>query len=154
MKTIFNEITRTGNNYGSTALRLILGTVLLAHGCRSLLGWFDGPGYSNMMAYLVNVMKLPSFVALSVIALQFFGSILLIIGLTTRVMALSILGMFTGMIVSAHLDHGFFMNWFGTKSGEGFEYHILVIGMCIALIILGGGSVSLDRALFNRNATK
>jgi putative oxidoreductase len=46
-----------------------------------------------------------------------------------------------------HLPYGFFMNWFGNSAGEGFEYHILVIGICSALLVLGGGAWSLDRKL-------
>ena len=42
---------------------------------------------------------------------------------------------------------GFFMNWSGTQQGEGFEYHLLVLGIAIALIIKGGGTWSVDRAL-------
>ena len=36
------------------------------------------------------------------------------------------------------------MNWFGQQTGEGFEYHLLVIGMSLALLIIGGGKWSLD----------
>lgn len=43
--------------------------------------------------------------------------------------------------------NGFFMNWFGQmQTGqEGFEYHLLVIGMCLVLILVGGGRFSADR---------
>jgi putative oxidoreductase len=37
------------------------------------------------------------------------------------------------------MKNGFFMNWFGTQAGERYEYHLLVIGMALALIIAGGG---------------
>ncbi len=39
------------------------------------------------------------------------------------------------------------MNWFGNQKGEGFEYHLLVIAICIALIIQGGGALSVDGAI-------
>jgi putative oxidoreductase len=51
------------------------------------------------------------------------------------------------MIVTSHLDYGFFMNWSGAQRGEGFEYHLLVLGMCVALAVLGGGALSVDRQL-------
>ena len=44
-----------------------------------------------------------------------------------------------------HLPHGFFMNWYGTQEGEGFEYHILVVGLALASVFLGGGRFSVDR---------
>jgi putative oxidoreductase len=37
------------------------------------------------------------------------------------------------------------MNWSGKQAGEGFEYHILMIGIAIALSISGGGKLSLDQ---------
>jgi len=46
-----------------------------------------------------------------------------------------------------HWQNGFFMNWFGNQKGEGFEYHLLVIAMVIALIIKGGGALSVDKAI-------
>jgi putative oxidoreductase len=36
------------------------------------------------------------------------------------------------------------MNWYGKQSGEGFEYHLLVMGMALALMITGAGRLSLD----------
>jgi putative oxidoreductase len=40
-----------------------------------------------------------------------------------------------------------FMNWSGAQQGEGFEYHLLALGIAIALIIVGGGTWSVDRTL-------
>jgi len=50
-------------------------------------------------------------------------------------------------MVKVHWSHGFFMDWFGTQQGEGFEYHLLALGIAIALLIVGGGTWSVDRAL-------
>ena len=53
-------------------------------------------------------------------------------------------------IFLAHLKFGFFMNWFGQKAGEGIEYHLLLIGMSIALMISGAGICSIDRMITRR----
>ena len=45
-----------------------------------------------------------------------------------------------GAIALVHWKNGLFMNWFGNQKGEGFEYHLLVIAICIALIIRGAGA--------------
>jgi putative oxidoreductase len=50
-------------------------------------------------------------------------------------------------IVRVHWRHWFFMNLTGTQPGEGFEYHVLVIGMALTVLIVGAGVWSLDRAL-------
>ncbi len=39
------------------------------------------------------------------------------------------------------------MNWFGTQKGEGYEFHILVIAIAIALMIRGGGKWSIDKGI-------
>jgi putative oxidoreductase len=121
--------------------------VLFAHGARNMIGWFGGNGFSNTMQYFTETVGLAYMVGFLVICLQFFGAIFIVIGFSTRLIALGILGMFIGMIVTVHLPYGFFMNWFGNSAGEGFEYHILVIGICSALLVLGGGAWSLDRKL-------
>jgi len=51
-----------------------------------------------------------------------------------------------------HLPHGFFMNWFGKQQGEGYEYHLLVIGIAAALLVTGGGRWSADRVIAERIA--
>jgi len=39
------------------------------------------------------------------------------------------------------------MNWLGNQKGEGFEYHLLALGMAISLIIAGAAAWSLDGVL-------
>ena len=53
--------------------------------------------------------------------------------LLTRVSAAAIAIVMVGAIFAVHVQFGFFMNWFGAKSGEGFEYHLLAIGLAVAL---------------------
>ncbi len=46
------------------------------------------------------------------------------------------------------------MNWFGTQKGEGFEYHLLVIGIALALIEQGAGRFSVDAAIANQTGAE
>ena len=39
------------------------------------------------------------------------------------------------------------MNWYGNQKGEGYEYHLLAITICIVIIVKGGGALSVDRVL-------
>ncbi len=89
----------------------------------------------------------PAAIAWLVIIIEFFGSICLILGLLTRFWALCILFLFMGIILFVHLHNGFFMNWSGQQAGEGYEYHLLVIGMAWALVVGGPGNLSIDRTL-------
>ena len=53
-------------------------------------------------------------------------------------------------VLTSHLQNGFFMNWFGSQKGEGFEYHLLALGLVAALLIRGGGRGSLDNYFSTR----
>lgn len=44
------------------------------------------------------------------------------------------------------------MNWFGQQQGEGYEYHLLVIGLAAALLVTGAGRWSMDRVVAERVA--
>ncbi|MCJ7809747.1 MAG: DoxX family protein, partial [Desulfobulbaceae bacterium] len=79
--------------------------------------------------------------------IELAGSILLIFGCLTRLWALGIGTVLTICMFMNHVQNGFFMNWFGQQKGEGFEYHLLIIGMALALIIRGGGLLSVDSAI-------
>ena len=78
---------------------------------------------------------------------QFLGPLGLAVGLFTRMAAFGIACVLLVAKVKVHWSHGFFMDWFGTQQGEGFEYHLLALGIAIALLIVGGGTWSVDRAL-------
>ena len=91
---------------------------------------------------------MPWIIALLVIVIEFFGSIFLVAGLGSRIWAAAMIVLMLGIILSTHVQHGFFMNWIGNQQGEGYEYHLLVIGLCIAVILNGSGRFSLDGHLF------
>lgn len=128
-------------------IRLSLGFVLLAHGAQKLLGAFGGYGFSGTMGFLTNTMGLPWLVAFLVIIIEFFGSISLILGLATRVWSSLMVLLFLGIVLTTHLQHGFFMNWFGDQKGEGIEYFILSIAMSCTLVVTGGGLYSIDNKI-------
>ncbi|MGN7786438.1 DoxX family protein [Niabella sp. 22666] len=142
MKTkIFN----TNNDWTGLAVRLTLGLVMFPHGAQKMLGWFGGPGFLKEIEHLTGHIHLPWIVAVVVIFIEFLGAIFLITGFASRLWAIAFGVLFTGIIFTAHIENGFFMNWFGNQSGEGYEYHLLVIGLCIALVINGSGKYSIDK---------
>lgn len=144
MKNLSKKIITTHPNLGFSITRLTLGLVIFPHGAQKLLGLFGGYGYAGTMESLTAQMGLPSIVAFSVIMVEFFGSISLVIGLFSRFWALSLTVMFTGIIITTQLEHGFFMNWYGNQSGEGYEYSLLIIGLALSVLINGSGKWSID----------
>lgn len=75
------------------------------------------------------------------------GALLLIFGFISRFAAFGITAIMTGAIFMGHLSNGFFMNWFGNQKGEGFEYHLLAVGLALIVLIRGGGSFSIDKKI-------
>ncbi len=79
--------------------------------------------------------------------LGWFGGLMLVVGFWGRVAALSIICLMAVAVVKVHWQFGLFMNWFGTKKGEGFEYHLLAITLGVVIALRGSGALSLDRLL-------
>jgi putative oxidoreductase len=130
-------------------LRVVLGSVMFAHGAQKLLGWFGGYGFEGTMGFLTGTMHLPTPIAWLVIGAEFFGAIGLVTGTLTRLSAFGVLAVMVGAVVTTHLPNGLFMNWTGAQKGEGFEYHLLVIAMAAPMILFGAGAYSID-ALISR----
>lgn len=132
-----------------TILRITLGLVILPHGLQKTAGWFGGHGFSATMDGFVG-MGIPAVFAFLAIAAESAGALALIAGFTTRIAAFGI-GVTMAVAALTHRANGFFMNWFGGQAGEGYEYHLLAIGIALALMIGGAGRFSLDR-IVTRNA--
>ncbi len=120
-------------------LRIALGVIFIAHGSQKLLGAFDGPGIQGTAGYFTSLGIQPAkFMALMVALVEFGGGIALLLGFLTRLAAA---GITVTMIVAVSLIHGkkgFFAD------GGGFEYNLALIGMGVALMLMGAGSISLD----------
>src|SRR5215212_10129755 len=128
-------------------LRVALSIVIFPHGAQKLLGWFGGDGYRTTMDYFKKAMGIPAFFAILPIIVEFFGSLALILGLVTRLVALGIAVDMLVAVWTVHCHNGFFMNWEGEKEGEGFEFHILVVAIAVALEIGGSGAYAFDLVL-------
>jgi putative oxidoreductase len=138
---------KTDNSIPLFLIRLSLGAVMFAHGAQKALGWYGGPGIEKTIQTFTSKMNFPVWLVLLLVVIEFFGSLGLIVGFLTRLAAL---GIGTSLAACAYLNHfqnGFFMNWFGTQKGEGFEFHVLAVGIALALVIKGGGFLSIDKVI-------
>jgi putative oxidoreductase len=117
-----------------------------------VLGWFGGGGFSATIDFF-RQMGMPAILTVLVMMAEFLGSLGLIFGFLTRISALGIGMVMTGAMFMVHWQNGFFMNWMGQQQGEGFEYHLLAIGLALAVLIKGGGRWSVDGALARRGGT-
>jgi putative oxidoreductase len=151
MQTIKEKVFQTNDNSAVTILRVVLGLVMFPHGAQKLLGWFGGYGFNGTMGFLTGAAGLPWIIAFLVIAIEFFGALALIFGFATRIVAVGVISLFAGIVFTSHFENGFFMNWYGNLKGEGYEFHLLIIGIAVALLISGAGKWSVDYALQKKN---
>jgi putative oxidoreductase len=150
MKFLF----KTNNSFAPTLARLTLGIVMFPHGAQQVLGWFGGYGLSGTMNAFTHQMHIPAVFAALAIAAQFLGSLGLITGFLSRIAAF---GIAVDMVVAINMVHkanGFFMNWYGNQKGEGFEYHLLAIGLALIVMIYGAGKLSVDGMIAKPAAKK
>lgn len=144
---MFKKLFQTNDNTAATILRVVLGLIVFPHGAQKLLGWFGGFGFTGTMNFFTGTVHLPWIIGFLVIMIEFVGSLMLIAGIATRFISILLIINFMGVILTSHISNGFFINWLGNQKGEGYEYHLLIIGMAASLFISGAGRLSVDRLL-------
>ena len=149
MKAFF----QTDENINNLIIRVMLGIVVFPHGAQKLLGWFGGYGLEGTLGFFTDKLGVPLIIAILIILGESLGALSLITGFLTRFCEMGVLMIMSGAIVMSHGANGFFMNWSGKQAGEGFEYHILAIALCIPLLISGGGRFSADGFIAKRFLT-
>ena len=89
------KLTFTEAGYGLTILRIILGIVFMAHGSQKLFGLFGGYGLEGTGKFMESLGLTPGYLmALLAGSGEFFGGLLVLLGLFSRI------GAFLTMIVS------------------------------------------------------
>ena len=116
---MLNKLLETREDFSTMALRITLGLVIFPHGAQKLFGWFGGYGFAGTMHHFTENMGIPYIFALLAILAESFGALGLIVGLGTRIAALGVGATIGVAAFIGHVQHGFFMNWFGKQAGEG-----------------------------------
>jgi len=128
-------------------IRLALAATFFIHGAQKVFGSFAGPGLNNFTHQgpaPFSFMR-PGWLWWSAAAFsELIGSILVFLGLLTRVGALLLACTMITAIIAVHWPAGFFAN------KGGFEYPMALFAMSLALLIAGGGMASIDRSLSGR----
>src|SRR5436189_842892 len=145
-----NKIFRTNNDWTGLVTRLSIGLILFPHGAQKMLGIFGGYGFSGTMGFFTGTMHLPWLIGFLVIIIEFIGSLSLIAGFASRLWSALVIIEMLGAVITTHLNNGFFMNWAGTQKGEGYEFHLLIIGLALATLINGSGKFSADEKIANQ----
>jgi putative oxidoreductase len=141
------QLLATTNDTTLAICRLVLGIVFFMHGGQLALGWFGGYGFAATLHFFTTQLGIPAvFAALAILA-QFLGGLGLIVGLLSRIAAFGIAAVMLYAVIKIHLAMGFFMNWSGTQKGEGYEYHLLTLALCLLIMVKGAGALSIDGIL-------
>ena len=111
-------------------LRMVTGLLFAQHGAQKLFGWLGG----NQVESIASLMGVAGI-------LEFFGGILIIIGLFTRPVAFVLSGQMAAAFFMAHLPRGF---WPVTNGGEP---AVLFCFIFLYFAAAGAGRWSVDGAM-------
>ncbi len=137
------------HNDSLVILRAALGIIFFAHGSQKLLGWFGGYGFNATLQFFQQQLGIPPALAAISILVEFFGGLLLLLGLLTRAAAFLIAINMAVALISVHLSQGFFIA--GGKVG--FEYVFALLMMALYLAINGAGRLSIDTLIREKAGT-
>ena len=134
-------------SWSHLVVRLALGVVFFAHGAQKVFGWFGGRGLSATIAGF-RQMNIPPAATVLAAFIECFGGLAVLVGFLTRPAALGLIAVMLVAIAKVHAAHGFFLNWSVTPGkGHGYELNLALIAMALALLIGGGGVLSIDRLI-------
>ena len=127
---------------GLLILRVILGLTIAAHGAQKLFGWFGGPGVTKLaQGFAMQGFRPPLLWVGLVILGEFGGGVSIALGFLTPLGAAGVAGAMAMAIFKSHWKNGF---W---NSKRGLEFPLALLGMGLAIGLMGAGNYSLD-ALF------
>src|SRR6185503_10792444 len=138
---MLRRLTSTSATWAALPLRLAMGAAFVGHGAQKVLGSFGGPGFKQFTSFPApfSFMK-PSAAWMGAAAVaELIAGLLIVLGLFTR------LGAF--LIVCVMVTAIFGVLWPKFFAPEGMELALAYLGMALALLILGGGQLSVDRLI-------
>jgi len=140
---MFRGLIATTHTWMALPLRIALGLIFIAHGAQKVLGVWGGPGLAKFTAGSApfGFMR-PAWVWMGLAAFsELIGGALVLLGLLTRAGAFFLAITMLVAMVGVHWGGGFFL------SNKGIEYTVALLGMSLALLISGGGRLSIDEKL-------
>jgi putative oxidoreductase len=134
--------THSTHAWGTTLLRIVVGTIFAAHGAQKLFqftpaglaAFFESVGIPFAMAN-----------AYLVIGVELLGGLAMIAGLGTRVVAVLFAGVMAVAFATVHVAHGFFLP-------DGYEFVLALFAASGTLALQGAGALAVDNLLPRRSA--
>lgn len=136
------KIFNSGDSVSTLPLRVAAGIIFTGHGAQKLFGWFGGYGLEGTGQFMASMGLEPGLLmALLTGGAEFFGGLALLLGLAVRPASMLLAITMLVAIVTVHLPNGLFL------SNSGYEFALALLGISIALLILGAGRWSLDKLI-------
>lgn len=126
--------TQTQADYAATILRLSLGIMFIAHALLKIIV-FTPAG----TAQFFTSVGLPADFATLTIGVELVGGLMLVLGLYTRWVSISLIPILAGTIVFVHGGSG----WLFSNPNGGWEYPAFLISASVAQALLGNGAYAL-----------
>lgn len=143
IKHLLNNIIKTEQSSSALPLRLIAGIIFTAHGAQKLFAWFGGYGLAGTGQWMESIGLTPGYsMALLAGSAEFFGGLLLMLGLFTKPTSVILAITMIVAIVSVHINNGLFM------VNNGYEFGLALLAITVALFMQGGGKYSLDDKIY------
>jgi putative oxidoreductase len=139
---MFRKLISTTPNWYALPVRLALGGIFFAHGLQKVFGSWGGPGLKTFVAFPApyEFMR-PSWLWMGAAAFsELVGGALIVFGLLTRLGAFSLAFVMGVAILGVHWGSFF-------ASQKGIEYPVALFAMSLALLVSGGGQMSIDQKL-------
>ena len=144
-KALIQRVLTTDNSLSGLLMRLSAGVIFTAHGAQKLFGSFGGGGLEGTAQWMASIGLEPGYLmALAAGSAEFFGGIALLLGLLTRPAAFVLAMTMLVAVITVHLPNGLFL------SNNGYEFGLALLAITGALVLNGGGKLSLDRMLSAR----
>jgi putative oxidoreductase len=139
---MFQSLIATTATWFTLPVRIALGLIFIAHGAQKVFGAWGGPGWAKFTAASApfGFMR-PAWLWMGMAAVaELVGGALVLIGLLTRAGAFFLAITMLVAMLGVHWSGGFF-------APQGIEYTVALLGMSLALLIVGGGRLSVDERL-------
>ncbi|GAB0151945.1 DoxX family protein [Marinobacterium sp. BA1] len=145
--SLITRLLNTSDSFAPLALRVPAGVIFMAHGAQKLFGAFGGYGLEGTGQWMASIGLEPGYLmALLAGSAEFFGGLAILIGLLVRPAAAALAFAMLVAIFAVHIGHGLFV------SNNGYEFALSLLAMSVSLLISGGGNLSLDRMLHQRQS--
>jgi putative oxidoreductase len=127
---------------GLLIARLVLGTLIVAHGTQKLFGWFGGYGLTGTGGFFEQLGFRPgrTFAAAASVT-EIAAGVLLVLGFLGPIGPALLLSVMIVAAVSVHWNHGLF------AATNGIEVPLLYSTGALTLALTGPGTYSLDAVL-------